>query len=66
MKNKILLVFIMILTLAGVTSCTVNDGNENKKEDPCLVETNKAIDDFINNVEKGETCRCGLYVKVKK
>lgn len=50
MKNKILLVFIMILTLAGVTSCTVNDGNENKKEDPCLVETNKAIDDFINNV----------------
>ena len=23
-------------------------------------------DDFTNNVEKGETCRCGLYVKVKK
>ena len=23
-------------------------------------------DDFINNIEKGETCRCGLYVKVKK
>ena len=23
-------------------------------------------DDFVNNVGKGETCRCGLYVKVKK
>lgn len=23
-------------------------------------------DDFIDNVGKGETCRCGLYVKVKK
>lgn len=22
--------------------------------------------DFINNVDKGETCHCGLYVKVKK
>lgn len=23
-------------------------------------------DDFMYNVGKGETCRCGLYVKVKK
>lgn len=23
-------------------------------------------DDFTNNIGKGETCRCGLYVKVKK
>lgn len=23
-------------------------------------------EDFIKNTEKGETCNCGLYVKVKK
>lgn len=31
-------------------------GNESYKC-PC--------DDFIKNVKKGETCHCGLYVKVK-
>ena len=49
MKNKILLVFIMILTLAGVTSCTVNDENKNEEKDSILVEVNEAIDAFIKN-----------------
>ena len=34
-----------------------SQGNESYKC-PC--------DDFANDVKKGETCRCGLYVKVKK
>lgn len=35
-------------------------GSHNKEEYKCPCR------DFEENVKKGEACRCGLYVKVKK
>ena len=47
MKNKILLLFIMILTLAGVTSCVVND--EQNKVNPKVEKIDEVIDVFVKD-----------------
>lgn len=51
MKQKILLVFIMILTLAGVTSCSSND-DEKEKTDPVIEKIDNIINGFINEYSK--------------
>jgi ferredoxin-thioredoxin reductase catalytic subunit len=44
-----------------------NDGYCPSVMDSRGIENYKCpCDDFMYNVGKGETCRCGLYVKVKK
>ena len=44
-----------------------NDGYCPSVMDSRGIENYKCpCDDFMHNVGKGETCRCGLYVKVKK
>ena len=42
----------------GYCPCVMDSRGIENYKCPC--------DDFMYNVGKGETCRCGLYVKVKK
>ena len=58
--DKITVNFIKQRLMGNDGYCPRVMDSHGREECKCL------CDDFINNTEKGETCRCGLYVKVKK
>ena len=58
--DKITVNFIKQRLMENDGYCPSVMDSHGREEYKCL------CDDFVNNTEKGETCRCGLYVKVKK